>query len=158
MLTIYRGSIISVGDWFQDSCIPKPKDAQVSYINWNSTVWPPLQFSSDSTSLYMGIQLYLIRLEEYEYYSKTLSNSAYFLLYNWTGPVGLLSTKAFLCAPFLVFKKWASFSLPGLLWVPKDGFRQFWSGNKGDAKTRGNSQAKIRGTIQVFSQGIHIMT
>ena len=33
------------------------------------------------------------------------------------GPIGLLGTKAFLCPPCLILRKWASFSLHGLPWV-----------------------------------------
>ena len=39
-------------------------------------------------------------------------------------PVGLLGTKAFLCPPFLVFRKWASFSLHDLPRAPRGRFRQ----------------------------------
>ena len=39
-------------------------------------------------------------------------------------PVGLLGTNAFLCSPFLVLRKSASFSLHGLPWVTRDRFRQ----------------------------------
>ena len=40
-------------------------------------------------------------------------------------PVGLLGTKAFVCPPFLVFRKEASFSLQDLPWVPKGRFKQW---------------------------------
>ena len=50
------------------------------------------------------------------------------------GPVGLLGAKAFPCPPFLAFRKWTSFSLQGLPWVPRGRFRQFlireWRGCK----------------------------
>ena len=51
--------------------------------------------------------------------------------------MGLLGTKTFLCASFLVYRKQASFSLHGLPRVPKGKLRHSCrSGKGGDAKTR----------------------
>ena len=38
--------------------------------------------------------------------------------------MGFLGTKLFLCPPFFDYRKYASFSLPDLPWVPKSRFKQ----------------------------------
>ena len=48
--------------------------------------------------------------------------------------VGLLGTEAFLGPPFLDHRKWASFSLQGLPWIPKGRSKQLEKG--GGAETR----------------------
>ena len=62
-------------------------------------------------------------------------------------PVGLLATKAFLCSPFLDYRKWASFSLHKLPWVATGTFKLLSRGGRGDAETReeqsGNNSAAL---------------
>ena len=77
------------------------------------------------------------------------------------GPLGLLGTKAFLWPPLFIFRKWASFCLHDLPWVPRGTFRQLLIRKGGDAETKEEQSSNKRqpwGRILVPSQGIHIIT
>ena len=68
--------------------------------------------------------------------------------------MGFLGTRAFLCPPLFVLRKWTSFSHHDLPQVPRDRFRQVL------IREGWNSQAIIVqswGRILVPSQGIHII-
>ena len=57
-------------------------------------------------------------------------------------PVGLQGTKAFLCTPFLVCRKYASFSLHDLPWITKGRFKQLLIRKGGDSETRGEQSSQ----------------
>lgn len=75
-------------------------------------------------------------------------------------PVGLLRTKAFLCSPFLVCRKWASFSLYGLPCVWGGRFRQLLIRRGRECKDEGATVKKQEyshgtGSWCIFSRDIH---
>ena len=79
------------------------------------------------------------------------------------GPVELLGAKAFLCPPFLVLRKWASFSLHGLpslsykeqVQIVADQRRKRMKGQRRDSQ---ETIVQPRGRILIPPQGMHIMT
>ena len=60
-------------------------------------------------------------------------------------PVGFLGTKSFLCSPFLIFRKLASFNLHGLPCVPRGRFRQLLmeEGRQGNDEEEPNNSTAL---------------
>ena len=73
--------------------------------------------------------------------------------------MGLLGTKAFLCPPFLVFRKWVLIQLPWPSLSSQGRFRQLLIREGGDAKTReeqsSNSTAALRQNPGPISRDRH---
>ena len=79
--------------------------------------------------------------------------------------MGFLGTKAFLCPPFLDYRKQSSFSLYDLPWVPASGFKQLLiregrgcrdKGGTVKKKKKKNTIVQPWGRGLVSPQGIHI--
>ena len=84
-----------------------------------------LNFYSIYTPIWPYLLLYYPMIIGWVWLFSHFSYVAIFLV-NETeqGSVELLGTKAFLCPPFLVLRKWVWFSRYDLPWVPRDRFRQ----------------------------------
>ena len=61
----------------------------------------------------LALQLWL-RFNPLDFFLFLIFRLPYFCYSQAKGPVDLLGTKASLCPPFLIFRKWASFNLHGL--------------------------------------------